>query len=198
MSIAAPVGPIGVLCIRRTLAHGRKIGLASGFGAASADMVYGLGAAFGLSAITAFLLNDTTALLLRIVGGAFLLYLGISTFRSRPTDPNAPSTLESGTVLSVRSAYLSTFGLTLTNPATIIAFMAIFAGLGVGDMASNRYLAWVMVLGVTVGSALWWLALTAGVSLIRHRLTVGFMRWVNWVAGVVLAGFGMLSIFSAF
>lgn len=197
VSIAAPVGPIGVLCIRRTLAHGRKIGLLSGLGAATADMVYGLGAAFGLALLTAFLLHPIVALALRLIGGAFLVYLGVTTFRSRPADPN-DTTNEPEAPPSAWGAYLSTFGLTITNPATILAFVAIFAGLGAGSMAESTTAAWVMVAGVTVGSALWWLTITGVVAVMRERVGPRFMRGVNVVSGLVLVGFGLLAMSSAF
>src|SRR5512139_1350437 len=124
-AIAAPVGPIGVLCIRRTLAYGRRSGLASGLGAATADALYGCVAAFGLTVISHFLIHHQWGL--RFVGGSFLFYLGIRTFLSRPggTPPAARR-------LDLAGDYFSTFFLTLANPLTILAFAVIFAGLGLG------------------------------------------------------------------
>src|SRR6185312_8691316 len=121
-SIAAPVGPIGVLCIRRTLAGGRLVGLLSGLGAATADACYGAIAAFGLTAVSSRLVGHQDAL--RIVGGLFLLYLGIRTFFAAPAQ-----TAKSGQRRQLLSNYLSTLGLTLTNPTTILSFVALFAGL---------------------------------------------------------------------
>jgi threonine/homoserine/homoserine lactone efflux protein len=123
-SIAAPVGPIGVLCIRRTLAEGRASGLVSGLGAATADAIYGCVAGFGLTFISSFLVNQQRWL--HLVGGAFLCYLGIRTFLARPADQAA---LAQGSGLI--GAYGSTFLLTLTNPMTILSFTAVFAALGV-------------------------------------------------------------------
>ena len=123
-SIAAPVGPIGVLCIRRTLADGRATGLAVGLGAAAADAVYGAVAGFGLTAVSGLLASHEG--LLRLVGGLFLCYLGIRTFLSRPADHAARA---GGTGLL--GAFAATFGLTLANPATILSFVAVFAGLGI-------------------------------------------------------------------
>src|SRR3712207_2953311 len=123
LAIAAPVGPIGVLCIRRTLADGRTSGFVSGLGAATADAVYGAIAAFGLTLITDFLLGGASWL--RLVGGAFLLYLGIKTFLARPAERAAE--VRGG---GLPGAYASTLFLTLTNPTTILSFVAIFAGLG--------------------------------------------------------------------
>ncbi|MGH7682576.1 MAG: LysE family translocator, partial [Candidatus Eiseniibacteriota bacterium] len=121
-SIAAPVGPIGVLCIRRTLADGRAAGLATGLGAASADAIYGCLAAFGLTALTSALVGAQTWV--RLIGGAFLIYLGAKTLLAKPGDRPAQATA-SGLV----SAYASTFLLTLTNPMTILSFVAVFAAL---------------------------------------------------------------------
>jgi threonine/homoserine/homoserine lactone efflux protein len=126
-SVAAPIGPIGVLCIRRTLAEGRVLGLVSGLGAASADGIYGLIAAFGLTAISDILIDQQH--LLRLVGGVFLVVLGVRTLLTKPAEDAARIEQRSGLI----GAFLSTFLLTLTNPLTILAFLAIFAGLGAGD-----------------------------------------------------------------
>jgi threonine/homoserine/homoserine lactone efflux protein len=185
LSIAAPVGPIGVLCIRRTLADGRLHGLVSGLGAATADAFYGFVAAFGLTLISDFLLNQSDWL--RLVGGAFLLYLGVRTLRATPAaDPALVSPVQRG----LFGAYGSTFALTLTNPMTIFAFMGIFAGLG-GDTASSYSAAAVMVLGVFAGSALWWLTLSGGVSLLRGRFDTRLLGWVNRLSGVVILLFAL-------
>jgi threonine/homoserine/homoserine lactone efflux protein len=147
-SIAAPVGPIGILCIKRTLTLGRWVGLASGLGAATADAIYGFIAAFGLTFISNFLIQQQTWL--RLIGGAFLCYLGIKTFISQPAVSSAPSSH-----LSILNAYGSTFFLTLTNPLTILSFAAIFAGLGLVNANSDYLSASITVLGVFLGSACW-------------------------------------------
>ena len=185
LSVAAPVGPIGVLCIRRTLAEGRMQGLASGLGAATADGFYGFVAAFGLTAVSALLIEN--AIWLRIFGGLFLLYLGIKTLREIPVNETA----EIATSSSFISAYGSTFALTITNPMTILAFLGIFAGLGAEVIAENRSAAIVMVSGVFVGSALWWLALSGGVSLLRERITTTTMLWINRTSGLVITAFAL-------
>ena len=123
IGIAAPVGPIGIMCIRRTLSGGRCAGIVSGMGAATADAVYGSIAAAGLTMITSALTAHTT--LLRIGGGLFLCYLGIATFRARPAERSAVVA-----TTSLLAAYTSTLVLTLTNPLTILSFAAIFAGVG--------------------------------------------------------------------
>lgn len=183
--IAMPVGPIGVLCIQRTLQYGQRHGLVSGLGAATADGFYGLVAAFGLTFISQFLTNHSMEL--RLVGGVFLCYLGIKTFFS----PTA-TTQTDLTNLSLYQAYSSTLFLTLTNPMTILSFTLIFAGLGLSggqDYGASSLL----VLGVFLGSAAWWFILSGGVSLFRRHV---YGNWVNRLAGGVIVGFGLISILS--
>nr|WP_303648659.1 LysE family transporter [Haloarchaeobius litoreus] len=188
-SIAAPVGPIGVLCIQRTLSRGRLSGFVSGLGAASADAVYGAIAGFGITTISALLLDYRTGI--RIGGGLLLLYLGVRSFRAEPVE-TAVSTSD---VQGLASDCGSTFLLTITNPVTILAFVGIFTGLGVG--VSGEYAdAAVLVTGVFLGSALWWFVLSAGVSLFRDRFTPPVLRRVNQFAGVVIGGFGLVALWS--
>ena len=162
-TIAAAVGPISLLCIRRTLAEGRVVGLASGLGVATADATYGAIAAFGLTAITDLLVDWRRAL--GIVGGLFLLWLAWRTFRAEPGEA-ATTTPRRGGLLG---AYLSTLGLTLTNPMTILSFGALFVGLGIdgGDAAGAASL----TIGVFLGSAAWWVVLVTAVGALRSRLT---------------------------
>jgi len=186
ISIAAPVGPIGVLCIRRTLAEGKLKGFLSGMGAASADMVYGAIAAFGLTVITDLLVEN--AFWLKIVGGCFLLYLGIKTFREKPAE-HAAQVNQSGNF----GAYLSTFFLTITNPMTILSFAAIFAGtMFIGTTSSPI----VLVAGVFAGSVCWWLTLSLGVGLMRDRLTANHMAWINRFSGMIIVAFGIYALAS--
>ncbi len=184
-SIAAPVGPIGVLCIRRTLAEGRWVGLFTGLGAATADALYGCAAAFGLSVVTQLLVGAQGWL--RLVGGGFLVYLGVRTFLARPAT-QAAAVKKAGSGLA--GAYFSTVALTLTNPMTILSFAAVFAGLGAGDWQGPGGAA-LLVGAVFCGSAAWWLLLSGGVSLIRERFQGGWMVWVNRVSGAVLCAFGL-------
>ena len=183
-AIAAPVGPIGLLCIQRTLAHGRLTGLATGMGAASADAVYGMVAGFGLTAISAFLTGHR--LWLGIIGGAFLCYLGVRTFLTPPA-LQAAATQAGGRW----GAYASTFALTLTNPMTIFSFMAVFAGLGLATAPGEQLRAVSLVLGVFVGSASWWLLLSGGVAIFRRKIGPGELGWVNRAAGAVIVAFGV-------
>ena len=188
-SIAAPVGPIGVLCIRRTLTEGRAFGFFSGLGAATADTIYGLIAGFGLTFISNFLISQQ--IWLRFIGGGFLCFLGVKTFLSKPA-AHATSAKGNGLV----GAYVSTFFLTITNPMTILSFVAIFAGLGIAGTGGSYGSAVVLVLGVFMGSALWWLILSSGVSVFRARFTAQRLWWVNRIAGIIITAFGLIALFS--
>jgi len=189
LSIAAPVGPIGLLCIRRSLEQGRIAGLATGLGAATADAAYGCIAGFGLTAISGFLLAH--AAWLRLGGGVALCALGVRTYLSRPTQREAQA--RAGSLLS---DYLSTLLLTLANPMTILSFVALFAGFGL--VASPSYAAAAtLVAGVFAGSGLWWLFLSASVASMRHRLGGGWMRAVNRLSGAAIVAFGLYALSTA-
>jgi threonine/homoserine/homoserine lactone efflux protein len=188
-SIAAPVGPIGVLCIRRTLADGRSSGLVSGLGAATADAIYGGIAGFGLTFISSLLISQH--FWFRLIGGAFLCYLGIKTFLTKPAEQAA--TIRGRSLLG---AYASTVFLTLTNPTTILSFAAIFAGLGIASTNGNYLSASVLVLGVFLGSALWWFILSGGVSLFRTKFNTQGLRWVNRISGILITIFGLIAFLS--
>jgi threonine/homoserine/homoserine lactone efflux protein len=188
-SIAAPVGPIGVLCIRRTLAEGRASGLVSGLGAATADAIYGCIAGFGLTFISSLLISQQAGF--RLVGGAFLCYLGLKTFLARPAEQAAPAK-----GYGLVGAYASTLFLTLANPMTILSFAAIFAGLGVGSASGNYVFAGLLVSGVFMGSALWWLILSSTVGMLRTKFNPNGLRWVNRISGIVITGFGLLAFLS--
>lgn len=161
-AIAAPVGPIGVLCIRRTFADGRAAGFATGLGAATADALYGAVAAFGLTAVSGFLLDQQHAL--RAVGGLFLCALGVKAFLARPTAAAARAPAR-----GLVEAWLTTALLTLANPATLLSFAAVFAGAGLGQQAYGLGEATIMVAGVFLGSAAWWLVLSGVVAHWRRR-----------------------------
>jgi threonine/homoserine/homoserine lactone efflux protein len=188
-AIAAPVGPIGVLCIRRTLAEGRAAGLVSGLGAATADAIYGFIAAFGLTYVSSILIGQQQWI--RLIGGLFLCYLGLRTFYAKPAEK--PSSAEG---IGLVRVYVSTFFLTLTNPMTILSFAAIFAGLGIGSATGNYSSAALLVLGVFLGSGLWWLLLSGGVSLFRTKLKPRALWWVNTISGIVILGFGVTALLS--
>jgi threonine/homoserine/homoserine lactone efflux protein len=187
-SIAAPVGPIGVLCIRRTLTDGIRAGLLSGLGAATADALYGSVAAFGLTALAGFLIDQ--AWWMRPVGALVLAVLGARAFFSRP-----PSSGDNPGPSGWAGAYLSTLSLTLTNPLTVLSFAGAYAGLGLGTRLTGSAEAASLVVGVFLGSSLWWAILAAAVNSLRARLTPSLLVWVNRVSGTILILFaGILLI----
>lgn len=186
-SVAAQVGPMCILCIRRTLALGRTAGLVSGLGIASADALYASIGGFGLTFISGFLLNQT--FWLRLVGGFFLVYLGLKTLLVRPA-----ATAAKGEGRGLLGFYVSTFLLTLTNPLTILSFAAILAGLGLGSTSGNYGSAALLIIGVFIGSALWWLVLTTGINLFRTRFTPNLLQWVNRASGLLILGFGVYAL----
>lgn len=185
-SIAAPVGPIGVLCIRRTLSNGLLNGFISGLGTATADALYGCIAAFGLTVVSTFLIDSQ--FYLHLIGGLFLLYLGYKTFQSVPAEIAAKANGK-----GFFGSYTSAFFLTLTNPLTIMSFAAVFAGLGIGT-AGGEFASALLVLGVFIGSMLWWLFLSGTVNLLRTRFDKKRLHWVNQISGVVITAFGILSL----
>ncbi|MBE9111067.1 LysE family transporter [Nodosilinea sp. LEGE 07298] len=187
LAIAAPVGPIGLLCIRRSLTQGQLMGLVTGMGAATADGLYGCIAGFGLTAIADLLVSHAQAM--QLMGGLFLCYLGVTTLRADPASEAAK--------LSSRGlwgAYASTLVLTLTNPATILSFIAIFAGLGLVGSSQSWAASLTLVVGVFLGSALWWLCLSWGVTLFSQRLTPARLKWLNRLAGAAIFAFGVVAI----
>lgn len=189
-SIAAPVGPIGVLCIRRTLAQGLLVGVACGLGAALGDAMYGLIAGFGLTMVSNFLVAQK--FWLGVVGGLFLGYLGIKIFFSAPSQ-NAARTAGSGYL----EAFLSTFLLTITNPMTILSFIAIFAGLGIVNNSGSYESALALVGGVFAGSAAWFLTLCGAVATIRHKITNQWLGRINRVSGLIILGFAVVILINA-
>ncbi len=186
ISIAAPVGPIGLLTIRRTLAFGRVAGFASGLGAATADAVFGSVAAFGMTAISSVLIG--AKVYLGVVGGLFLIYLGWQTFVSKPAEAAAESRATSLGVI-----YVSTFALVLTNPISILYFTAIISSVGA---AGNLLSATAMVFGVFIGSVMWWFFLSFIASLLKTRINPANLKRVNQVSGFVIAAFGVWAVAS--
>jgi len=190
--IAAPVGPIGVLCARRTLLHGRRAGVASGMGAATADAIYGFIAAFGLTFVSDVLIGHQSWL--RLVGGTILLFLGIKTLITEPSKKrDVPQT-----VRRYAGMYTSTFFLTLTNPMTIFSFAAVFAGMGLAGAKGSLGSAGLLILGVFLGSALWWILLVGIFTLFKRRFKHHELKWVNRIAGVIIAVSGVLALLSIF
>ncbi len=181
LTIAAPVGPIGLLCIRRTLSHGWWAGFVSGLGAATADVCYGILAVFGLTALAQF--QRPAA----VIGGFLLLYMG---WQSTQMVPTHTAKAKPGNM------YLSTLALTITNPATILVFIGLFSGMsGVGQLSQTAAIA--LVAGVGVGSALWWLTLTQLTTWLGRDITPQGMLWINRLSGVIIIGFGIAALWSS-
>ncbi len=191
LSIAAAVGPMSILCIQRTIHKGQRYGLISGLGIATADALYGSIAAFGLTLVSHFLVSQQ--FWIRLIGGLFLVYLGVKTLLSKPAERAATSNVN-GSI----TAYVSTLLLTLTNPLTILSFVAIFAGIGVGGASKSYLSAAIVVLGVFIGSVLWWCFLTSIVSFLRARFTFVWLLWINRVSGGVIALFGVVALVSLY
>ena len=190
LSIAAPVGPIGILCIQRTLADGHVRGLVTGLGAATADALYGFIAAFGLTFISNFLVDQT--IWFRIIGGIFLCYLGIRSFLKKHQAQSASASKNNNL-----SAYGTTFFLTLTNPMTILFFAGIFAGLGIVSESIHYASAGLMVIGVFSGSAAWWLILSGATAFFRHKISLDKLALVNKISGTIILIFGAAALISA-
>ncbi len=179
--IAVPVGPVGVMCVRRTIFEGRLAGFVSGLGAATADALFGFVAAFGLTFVSDWLIGYQHWL--RVAGGCYLLYVGGSALLSRP---EAKANSEPDTESLLRD-YISTFALTLTNPITILAFLAIFSAVGLSGEAATLGRAAILVVGVWLGSLLWWLALTFGLSSLFRSFGPRHLVWINRGSGIILA-----------
>jgi threonine/homoserine/homoserine lactone efflux protein len=190
LSVAAPVGAIGVLIIRRSLAYGWRFGFVSGLGVATADAAYGAIAAFGLTALTSALTALTDPL--RLFGGLFLLYLGLRTFLARAA---APITATADASRDLPGAYLSIFALTIVNPQTILTFLSAFAGLGALD-AADSLAPFLMVGGVFTGSVSWWLVLSAAISTLRARIDARLMMWINRASGAIVIAFALAILLS--
>ncbi len=187
LSIAAPVGPIGLLCIQRTLSHGARIGFISGLGAACADACFGMIGAFGVAAVTQTFV--TLAQPLALAGSALLLWMGTRLLRT----PAQQQVTQARETVKALPAFSSVYALTMTNPLTILSFVAVFSALGAGA-ATDASRAALMVVGVFTGSALWWLGLSVTVAAIRHRISARIMRRVNQAAGLFLLGFALWQI----
>jgi threonine/homoserine/homoserine lactone efflux protein len=188
-TVAAAVGPISLLTIRRTLAHGPLYGLVSGIGVALADASYGGIAAFGLTAVTSLLVGARGAL--GLVGGVVLVWLAVRTIRARPDGLAAEAVDRPG----LAGAVVSIYALTMTNPMTIVSFAGIFAALGLAGRGGAE--AALLTVGVFLGSSLWWVVLTAILARVRSRVTRAALGWVNRISGAVLFVFGLVAILVA-
>ena len=205
--IAAPVGPIGFLCVSRTLEYGAGVGLATGLGAATADAVYGAVAAFGLMQVAVALSEQDTVL--RIVGGLALCLIGLRTLvlaerKQRELAAKGPVPGPSFRVAGrqmgrgVTGYFSSSFLLTLANPATILGFLAFFAAVGWARDLDTRTGATILVIGVFLGSAAWWLGLAGATAMLSSRMGERERSWIQRISGLVILGFGVFALLSVF
>jgi len=186
-AVAAPVGPIGMLCIRTTLERGRVAGFAAGTGAAVADAIYGAIGVLGVTAISGII--EAQRVWLELGGGIFVILFGVHLGLTRPNYQNNEEI-----PVSLFADFLKTLVLTLANPSTILTFMAIFAGVPAAAGAAELDSVPMTVLGVLLGSGVWWLTLTQGVGFIRHRISEQALKWMNWIAGALLVAFGLYTL----
>jgi threonine/homoserine/homoserine lactone efflux protein len=192
-AIAAPVGPVGVICVRRTLVNGRRAGLVAGLGAAVADMLYGAIAAFSLTLVSDWLIRHEHPI--RLVGGLLLVFFGIRILRRIAAGPS-DAALTVYEPFRPGQTFGSTFVLTATNPITIVAFLGIFAAVGIGNIGDSIWYRLGLVAGVFAGSCLWWLAIAIGAGHVRRFLTHGGMGWVNRISGALMVAFGAYALIS--
>ena len=191
-AVAASPGPIFFLCLRRTLLRGRLFGLSSGLGVATADAFYAAVASFGLAAVTTAIASGRRPL--AVIGGAALIAIGVRILLQPRHDPNPPAAAAGAGLVG---AYLSTLGLTITNPATILSFAALAATLGLSPGSGMAKPA-VLVAGVLLGSATWWCVLALAASSLRGRLSPVVIRGISTFSGLAIAILGMLAVYSAF
>jgi threonine/homoserine/homoserine lactone efflux protein len=187
--VAVPVGPLGLLCINRALSLGPACGLCSGLGVATADALAAGIAALGITLVSTFLADHQ--IFIRLVGGVFLCVIGLKIYMMKPSSKAAPKTVN-----GLLGAYATTFLLTVSNPVTVLSFIAIYAGWGVESLRGHYVGAAVLMLGVFSGSALWWLALFVGLTTFRDRFNLRILGWIHRVSGAVIAGFGGVVLLS--
>lgn len=187
--VAVPVGPLGLLCINRALMFGPLCGLMSGLGVATADALAAGIAALSISLISGFFSEYQIAL--RLIGGIFLCYLGYMIYKTEPRGETP-----SNNVNGLLGAYATTFLLTISNPVTIVSFVAIYAGWHVPSLHGRYVAAATLTAGVFAGSALWWAALFIGLTAFRDRFSLRFLGWVHRVSGALIAGFGAAVLLS--
>lgn len=191
-SVAIPVGPIGMLCIRHSLTNGQRYGFAAGLGAALADAFYGTLAAFGMTMLCTFFAQHQVSC--QLIGASFLFYLGFTTLFAKPNyekNPNTPS-------MSYLRVFLTTFLLTLTNPLTVLSFMGIYAAAGINMVERQLASVLLMPIGIFMGSVMWWLILSSSASMLGKKVNFKSPHLLNQISGMALIAFGFLAIFFAF
>ncbi|MFD2169592.1 LysE family translocator [Tumebacillus lipolyticus] len=191
-SVAAPVGAIGLLCIQRTLVQSRLSGFLTGLGAAFANAIYGVIAGiFGAGLITQFLVSQER--LVHLISGVFLIYMGVKMIRSVPPDREVDPTSK-----GLLANFLSSFFLLITNPSTILFFLAVFGTVGVPTASNQVFGASVTICGIFMGSVLWWLTLVTVTHLLKNRINRKVLSAINKIAGLIIVGFGVTSCISSF
>jgi threonine/homoserine/homoserine lactone efflux protein len=191
LMIAVPVGPIGLLCVNRTLSKGTSYGLASGLGVATADAISAGIVALGLTLVSTFFLSHQ--IWLRLIGGIFLCCIGVKIFATQPAEPSAWDKEQ-----NLLHAYASTFFLTFTNPLTLLSFVAIYAGWGMEDLTGHYLASAILTAGVFCGSASWWMVLSSSMPALRMMFSHSGLRWVHRISGAIIAGFGFIVLLSLF
>lgn len=186
--IAMPVGPIGMLCVKHSLVRGMSYGLVSGIGAALADAIYGALAGLGVSAISSFL--SANQVVIQLVGGLFLSYLGLTTMFAQGAD-NCEDALKT----RHWRIFLATFFLTLTNPMTVLSFAGIYAGLSIG-VEQELLAILLLTCGIFIGSAAWWLMLSMGAAVLGRNINIQTVNWLNKISGIVILAFGVVALLS--
>jgi threonine/homoserine/homoserine lactone efflux protein len=191
LSIAAPIGPISILCIKRTLSNGFFNGLISGLGAATADGVYSFLALIGISRVSELLINSQY--IIHLIGGLFLIYLSYIIFKSTPVKDS-----KKNYNIGLINSYLSTLFLTIVNPMTILSFGAIFAGVGLVNKNIQFSSSIFPIFGVFLGSTLWWLFLCSTINLMREKFNQKVLIIINKLSAIVIFGFGIISLISIY
>ncbi len=189
LMIAAPVGPVNLLCIRRTVEKGWKSGMVSGLGAALADTLYGTIAGLGISLVIQFVIREE--FWIRVIGGIFLTGIGVVYYRKPPRPLEAVQDNS-----SPHSDFVSAFLLTAANPTTVLSFLVVLAALGVGRQGS-LWQTFVLVAGIFCGSMCWWTMLASAASRLRSRFTDDTLRWMNHLAGIAISCFGLVNVLLA-
>jgi threonine/homoserine/homoserine lactone efflux protein len=187
IAIVAPIGPIAILCINRTLKYGFLAGAITGIGVATADGLYGCISGFGLTFLSNFLVSHQ--FIIRVIGGILLCYLGVRAFFKAQISDSVKSNKKTYT-----GDCISAFILTLTNPMTIIIFIGVFAGMGVGSTYTGYTHAIIIVAGIFLGSLLWYLILSSLISILHKKINTGIMRWINRISGIIIVAFGIFAI----
>ncbi|HNV96226.1 MAG TPA: LysE family transporter [Bacteroidales bacterium] len=193
LSASIPLGPVGLVCIQKTLNSKTRNGVIAGAGAAMADTFFAVVAAFGISAVHNFI--ETQQLFLRLAGGIILLFLGLKFFL---TNPAIQIRKQRNKTNNLWADFVSVFLLTLSNPITVVVFGAVFAGFGIIPKESSWFDMIMLVSGVFSGAMLWWISLVYIINMFRKKFRLRRLWWMNKIMGVVITLFGLFALVSAF